>query len=203
MRRLKASFIACEPGYMKIKTLRKQDWRICRRRVTMGGGRSNTRRSSTSCSGCRPAAPTTASGPASGRSWPISSHGMFGPVLTLLAEARVGGDVPTPGGRARRDAIRRLWVDSLQYHRAEDVLITYPHGRIRSGWSSSAVWSRATDVLQRRIHFLQQGYVQGSVGHHDDAVVEPRVDPGGPIGERAYRVGAKIRGTARRTGPGD
>jgi hypothetical protein len=50
------------------------------------------------------------------------------PILGLLARVEVGGYVATPGGRAsrpRRPVIHRLWVDSLQYHRAEDVLMTY------------------------------------------------------------------------------
>jgi len=56
------------------------------------------------------------------------------PVLSLLAGAGIGGYVATPGGRWRpgQAAIRRLWVDSLQYHRAEDVLVTYLHTRDRS-----------------------------------------------------------------------
>ena len=50
------------------------------------------------------------------------------PVLKLLAEADVGGYVATPGGgqHSRRSSpIHRLWVDSLRYHRAEDVLMAY------------------------------------------------------------------------------
>ncbi|MEZ0367325.1 hypothetical protein ACAG26_27005 [Mycobacterium sp. pUA109] len=59
-----------------------------------------------------------------------------GPVLTMLAEAGVGGYVATPGGQRRRrgrdePVIHRLWVDALQYHRAEDVLMTYWHRRDR------------------------------------------------------------------------
>jgi hypothetical protein len=50
-----------------------------------------------------------------------------GPVLALLADAGVGGYLATPGGRVAqgRPVIHRLWVDSLQYHRAEDVLMNY------------------------------------------------------------------------------
>ena len=51
-----------------------------------------------------------------------------GPVLGLLACAGVGGYVATPGGRARRRnqmVVHRLWVDSLQYHRAEDLMMQY------------------------------------------------------------------------------
>lgn len=51
-----------------------------------------------------------------------------GPVLALLANADIGGYVATPGGRAhnqRRPPIHRLWVDSLRYHGAEDVLMAY------------------------------------------------------------------------------
>jgi hypothetical protein len=54
------------------------------------------------------------------------------PVLDLLASADVGGYVATPGGRARRrgqQAVHRLWVDSLQYHKAEDVLMGYLRSR--------------------------------------------------------------------------
>ena len=48
------------------------------------------------------------------------------PVLGLLADADVGGYVATPGGHAfERPVIHRVWVDSLQYHRAEDVLMAY------------------------------------------------------------------------------
>jgi hypothetical protein len=50
-----------------------------------------------------------------------------GPVLRLLARAGVGGYVAIPRGRRSRHrlVIHRLWVDSLQYHRAEDVLMVY------------------------------------------------------------------------------
>jgi len=50
-----------------------------------------------------------------------------GPVLRRLAAAGVGGYVGAPGGRAahHRVVLHRLWVDSLQYHRAEDVLMAY------------------------------------------------------------------------------
>jgi hypothetical protein len=51
-----------------------------------------------------------------------------GAVLGLLADAGVGGYVATPGGRAfrhRQQPLHRLWVDSLQYHRAEDLLMAY------------------------------------------------------------------------------
>ena len=58
------------------------------------------------------------------------------PVLRLLADADVGGYVGTPGGgikRPDRRAIHRLWVDSLQYHRAEDVLMAFLHNRSGRG----------------------------------------------------------------------
>jgi hypothetical protein len=50
-----------------------------------------------------------------------------GPLLQLLAQAGVGGYVATPGGHAYppQSVIHRLWVDSLQYHRAEEVLMSY------------------------------------------------------------------------------
>lgn len=54
------------------------------------------------------------------------------PVLALLADVDVGGYVATPGGHARTaggSVIHRLWVDSLRYHRAEDVLMNYLHTR--------------------------------------------------------------------------
>jgi len=50
------------------------------------------------------------------------------PVLSRLADADVGGYIATPGGMRARDT-HRLWVDSLQYHRAEDVLMSYLHDR--------------------------------------------------------------------------
>jgi hypothetical protein len=55
-------------------------------------------------------------------------------VLGLLASADVGGYIATPGGRAHRQgqpAVHRLWVDSLQYHKAEDLLMAYLGGRRR------------------------------------------------------------------------
>jgi hypothetical protein len=55
-----------------------------------------------------------------------------GSVLALLADSGVGGYVATPGGRLHdraRAPIHRLWVDSLQYHRAEDVLMAYFNAR--------------------------------------------------------------------------
>jgi hypothetical protein len=60
----------------------------------------------------------------------------IGPVLGLLATADVGGYVATPGGRAYRggqSAVHRLWVDSLQYYKAEDLLMAYFGGRRRCG----------------------------------------------------------------------
>lgn len=58
------------------------------------------------------------------------------PVLKLLADADIGGYLATPGGRSRRRRLlvtRRLWVDSLQYYRAEDLLMTYLRSRHRPG----------------------------------------------------------------------
>jgi hypothetical protein len=57
-------------------------------------------------------------------------------VLGLLARADVGGYVATPGGRARRRhelVVHRVWVDSLRYHTAEDLLMAYFGGRGRRG----------------------------------------------------------------------
>ncbi len=54
-------------------------------------------------------------------------------VLGLLASADVGGYVATPGGRAHhwgRLMVHRLWVDSLQYHKAEDLLMAHLHSRV-------------------------------------------------------------------------
>lgn len=65
-----------------------------------------------------------------------------GPVLDRLADAGIGGYVATPGGtlsrNLRRHPTRRLWVDSLQYHRAEDVLMTYLNHKRATGQSHSA-----------------------------------------------------------------
>lgn len=61
-------------------------------------------------------------------------------ILGLLASADVGGYVGTPGGRAhrlRQPNLHRLWVDSLQYHKAEDLLMAYLHGRGRSDGQSN------------------------------------------------------------------
>jgi hypothetical protein len=49
-------------------------------------------------------------------------------VLDLLANADVGGYAAIPGGhraRAKRPACVRLWVDAMQYGRAEDVLMRF------------------------------------------------------------------------------
>lgn len=57
-------------------------------------------------------------------------------ILGVLASADVGGYVATPGGRARHRKellVRRLWVDSLQYHKAEDVLMAHFAERGRRG----------------------------------------------------------------------
>jgi hypothetical protein len=67
-----------------------------------------------------------------------------GPMLTLLANADIGGYVATPGGQLRHRAhapIHRLWVDSLQYHRAEDILMAYLNHRNHTGESHSATTS--------------------------------------------------------------
>jgi hypothetical protein len=50
----------------------------------------------------------------------------IGPVLGLLASDGVGGYVASLGGRARRHkqmVVHRLWVDSLQHHRAENLMM--------------------------------------------------------------------------------
>lgn len=58
------------------------------------------------------------------------------PILKLLADADIGGYVAVPAGWSRRrrpPPASRLWVDSLQYYRAEDLLMTYLRSRHRSG----------------------------------------------------------------------
>lgn len=68
----------------------------------------------------------------------------IGAVMALLADAGVGGYVATPGGALGRRApspIHRLWVDSLQYHRAEDVLMAYLNQRRHRDQSHSATTS--------------------------------------------------------------
>ena len=53
-------------------------------------------------------------------------------VLELLAKADVGGYAAIPGGRrarARGPVCARLWVDAMQYGRAEDVLMRFMRGR--------------------------------------------------------------------------
>jgi hypothetical protein len=51
-------------------------------------------------------------------------------VLHLLACAGVGGYVATVRRRTHHaEPIQRLWVDSLQYHRAEDILMAYLNAR--------------------------------------------------------------------------
>jgi len=65
-------------------------------------------------------------------------------VLALLAEAGVGGYVATPGeprGHRARTPVHRLWVDSLQYHRAENVLMAYLNRRCSTGRNHSATTS--------------------------------------------------------------
>ncbi len=67
-----------------------------------------------------------------------------GTVLALLADADVGGYVATPGGALGhrvRSPIHRLWVDSLRYHRAEDILMAYFSRRDRQRQSHSATTS--------------------------------------------------------------
>lgn len=51
-------------------------------------------------------------------------------VLDLLAEADVGGYVAAPGGqRARANGCHHLYVDTMRYHRAEDVLMLFLRGK--------------------------------------------------------------------------
>jgi len=49
-------------------------------------------------------------------------------VLDVLAKADVGGYAAIPGGRrarAKAPICARLWVDAMQYGRAEDVLMRF------------------------------------------------------------------------------
>jgi hypothetical protein len=60
-------------------------------------------------------------------------------ILHLLARADVGGYAAIPGGtraRARGRVCCGLWVDAMQYGRAEDVLIRFM--RARTARESSA-----------------------------------------------------------------
>ena len=53
-------------------------------------------------------------------------------VLDLLAKADVGGYTAIPGGRrprAKGPVCAHLWVDAMQYGRAEDVLMRFMRGR--------------------------------------------------------------------------
>ena len=53
-------------------------------------------------------------------------------VLDLLAKADVGGYAAIPGGcraRAKGPVCARLWVDAMQYGRAEDVLMRFMRER--------------------------------------------------------------------------
>lgn len=53
-------------------------------------------------------------------------------VLDVLAQADVGGYVAVPGGRrarARGAVCACLWVDAMQYGRAEDVLMRFLRAR--------------------------------------------------------------------------
>jgi len=59
-------------------------------------------------------------------------------VLDLLANADVGGYVAIPGGiraKARGPVCPRVWVDAMQYGRAEDVLIRFMRGAHEGGAS--------------------------------------------------------------------
>ena len=58
--------------------------------------------------------------------------GDAGEVLNLLAKADVGGYVAIPGGiraKAHGPVYSRLWVDAMQYGRAEEVLIRFMRAR--------------------------------------------------------------------------
>jgi hypothetical protein len=53
-------------------------------------------------------------------------------VLDLLAQADVGGYAAIPGGRrakAKRPVCACMWVDAMQYGRAEDVLMRFLRAR--------------------------------------------------------------------------
>jgi hypothetical protein len=56
------------------------------------------------------------------------------PVLQCLADADVGGHVATPGGGRRnphRTIIHRLYVDAMQYGRAEAAVMEFLRGKAR------------------------------------------------------------------------
>jgi hypothetical protein len=58
------------------------------------------------------------------------------PVLRGLADADIGGYVATPAGirrDPRRTVVRTLYVDTMQYGRAEAVLMKYLQQRRREG----------------------------------------------------------------------
>ena len=51
-------------------------------------------------------------------------------VLDLLAQAGVAGYVTAPAGqRARANGCQHLYVDTMRYHRAEDVLMLFLRGK--------------------------------------------------------------------------
>jgi hypothetical protein len=51
-------------------------------------------------------------------------------VLDLLADADVGGYAAIPGGqKARASGCHHLYVDTMQYHRAVDVLMLFLRGK--------------------------------------------------------------------------
>jgi hypothetical protein len=62
-------------------------------------------------------------------------------VLDLLAKVDVGGYAAIPGGqraRAKGPVRHRLWVDSMQYGLAEDVLIRFMQNRCGAVVNGSA-----------------------------------------------------------------
>lgn len=82
------------------------------------------------------------------------------PVLEMLTDADVGGYVAPPcGERARAIGCHLLYVDTMRYHRAEDVLMVFMRGKGRGSEVAEAVprvfvresiWLRLWTVLTGR-----------------------------------------------------
>src|SRR4051812_26120030 len=52
------------------------------------------------------------------------------PILEMLTDADVGGYVAPPcGEKARASGCHLLYVDTMRYHRAEDVLMVFMRGK--------------------------------------------------------------------------
>lgn len=72
-------------------------------------------------------------------------------VLDLLAEADVGGYDAIPGGQqGPANGRHHLYVDMMQYHRAEDVLMLFLRGKVRppDGAGTAATVPSTTSLIQ-------------------------------------------------------